>query len=166
MQLVIAVVIMKGFGSSWRLINGRMQWAFFVSFHCSIIPIDLKKLKKLSCLVGNLNKQMFYLFGFCFCVQRGLKLWFMNRLFVCAYHIASVNSSCAQRLPPPRATAGHLPAFSVPGVGHMQILHSPGAGHLPTPGLFPSFWNAHGFLSERGYYRKKQISSSVKDRGL
>ena len=43
--------------------------------------------------------------------------------------------------PPPhsRATAGHLPALSVPGVGHLQILHCPGAGHLPTPGPFPSF---------------------------
>ena len=50
---------------------------------------------------------------------------------------ASVNSSCAQ---PPRATAGHLPALSVPGVGHLQILCCPGAGHLPTPWpIFPSF---------------------------
>ena len=49
---------------------------------------------------------------------------------------ASVNFSCAQ---PPRATAGHLPALSVPGVGHLQILCCPGAGHLPTPGPFLSF---------------------------
>ena len=41
--------------------------------------------------------------------------------------------------PPPRATAGHLPALSVPGVEHLQILHCPGAEHLPTPGPFPSF---------------------------
>ena len=40
---------------------------------------------------------------------------------------------------PPRATAGHLPALSVPGVGHLQMLHCPGAGHLPTPGPFPRF---------------------------
>ena len=40
---------------------------------------------------------------------------------------------------PPRATAGHLPALSVPGVGHLQILYCPGAGHLPTPGPFSSF---------------------------
>ena len=52
---------------------------------------------------------------------------------------ASVNSTCAQPPPPPRATAGHLPALSVPGMGHLQILHCPGAGHLPTPGPFPSF---------------------------
>ena len=45
----------------------------------------------------------------------------------------------APSLPPPRATAGHLPALSVPGVGHLQILHCPGAGHLLTPGPFPSF---------------------------
>ena len=25
--------------------------------------------------------------------------------------------------PPAQATAGHLPALSVPGVGHLQILH-------------------------------------------
>ena len=41
--------------------------------------------------------------------------------------------------PPPPATADHLPALSVPGVGHLQILCCPGAGHLPTPGPFPSF---------------------------
>ena len=50
--------------------------------------------------------------------------------------------------PAPRATAGHLPAFSVAGVGHLQILWSPGVGHLPTPGPFPSFCHARGFLSE------------------
>ena len=53
--------------------------------------------------------------------------------------------------PPPRATAGHLPALSVPGVGHLQILCCPGAGHLPTPGPFPSFWYARGFLSKYNY---------------
>ena len=52
---------------------------------------------------------------------------------------------------PPRATAGHLPALSVPGVGHLQILCCPGAGHLPTPGPFLSFWHARGFLSENNY---------------
>ena len=36
--------------------------------------------------------------------------------------------------PPPRATAGHLHALSVPGMGHLQILHYPEAGHSPTPG--------------------------------
>ena len=35
--------------------------------------------------------------------------------------------------PPPRATAGHLPALSVPGVGHLLILCFPVAGHLLTP---------------------------------
>ena len=52
---------------------------------------------------------------------------------------------------PPRATAGHLPALSVPGVGQLQILHCPEAGHLPTPGPFPSFWHACSFLSEYNY---------------
>jgi len=87
---------------------------------------------------------------------------------------ASVNSTCAQPTPPPppspRVTAGHLPAMSVPGVGHLQILHCPGAEHLPTPGPFPSFGHARGFLSEYNYTegftekKKKQIGSSVKDR--
>ena len=65
-------------------------------------------------------------------------------------HYASVNSSCAQH-PPPRATAGHLPALSVPGVGHLQILRCLGAGHWPTPGPFLSFWHARGLLSENNY---------------
>ena len=61
----------------------------------------------------------------------------------------SVNSSWAQRPhPPPRATAGHLPTLSVPGVGHWQSLRCPGAGHLPTPGPTSSFWHPRGFLSE------------------
>ena len=73
---------------------------------------------------------------------------------------ASVNSTYTQppqtltltlTTPPPWATAGHLPALSVLGVGHSQILHCTGAGHLPTPGPFPSFRHAHGFLSEYNY---------------
>ena len=47
-----------------------------------------------------------------------------------------------------RATTGHLPALSAPGVGHLQILHCSGAGHLPISVPFPSFWHAQGFLSE------------------
>ena len=35
-----------------------------------------------------------------------------------------------------RATAEHLPTFSVLGVGHLQILCCPGTGHLPTLGLY------------------------------
>ena len=53
--------------------------------------------------------------------------------------------------PPPRATVGHLPALSVPGVGHLQILHCQGARHLPTPGATPSFCHALSFLSEYDY---------------
>ena len=70
---------------------------------------------------------------------------------------------------PSRATAGHLLALLVLGVGHLQILHCPGAGHLPTPWLFPNFWHARGFLSEYNYTedfagKNKHISSSIKDR--
>ena len=68
---------------------------------------------------------------------------------------ASVNSSCTQPPPPLpsplRATVGHLPALSVPGVWHLQILHCPGARHLPNPGPTPSFWHARSFLSEYNY---------------
>ena len=57
---------------------------------------------------------------------------------------ASVNSSCTQPpLPPPRATAGHLPTLSVAGVGHLQI--------LCCLGPFPSFRHTRGFLSEYNY---------------
>ena len=59
-------------------------------------------------------------------------------------------SSCPQPLPP-RTTAGHLPSTSVPGMEHLQILCCPGTGHLPTPGPSPSFWHAHGLLSEYNY---------------
>ena len=52
---------------------------------------------------------------------------------------------------PPRATAGHLPALPFPGVGHLQILCCPVGGDLPTPGPFPIFWHARGFLSEYNY---------------
>ena len=45
----------------------------------------------------------------------------------------------AAPIPLPRATAGHLPALSVPGVGHLQILRCPGADHLPIPGQARAF---------------------------
>ena len=48
-----------------------------------------------------------------------------------------------QSAPPPPATADHLPALSVPGLGHLQI--------LCCPGPFPSFRHARGFLSEYNY---------------
>ena len=67
---------------------------------------------------------------------------------------------------PPRATAGHLPALSVPGVGNLQILHCPGAGHLPTPGHSRAF-DTHAvskYNYTEGCTGKKQIDSSVKDR--
>lgn len=40
---------------------------------------------------------------------------------------------------PSQDTAGHLSAFSVPGVVHLQIFHCLGAGHLPSPGPLPTF---------------------------
>ena len=51
---------------------------------------------------------------------------------------ASVNSSCAQHPPPPpQATAGHLPALSVPGVGHLQIFALPGGRAFANPRAIP-----------------------------
>ena len=70
-----------------------------------------------------------------------------SRYFLCINHFQLLPAPP----PTPRATAGHLPALSVPGVGHLQILCCPGAGHLPTPGPFPSFSYARGFLSKYNY---------------
>ena len=78
------------------------------------------------------------------------------------------NNSVFPPPPPGGATAGHLPALSVPGVGLLQILHCPGAEHLSTPGPLASFSHARSFLSEdnytEGFTGKKQIGSLVKDR--
>ena len=69
-----------------------------------------------------------------------------------------------------QTTAEHLRLFSLGGKAFANFARCPGAGHLPTPGLFPSLWHARGFLSEYNYTNditgKKQIDSSVKDRGL
>ena len=68
---------------------------------------------------------------------------------------------------PPPATAGHLPALSVPGVGHLQILHCPGAGHLPTPGhsrAFDTYAVSCQNITTQKVLLEKQIGSSVKDR--
>ena len=69
--------------------------------------------------------------------------------------------------PPPRATAGHLPALSVPGVGHSQMLHCPGTGHLPTPGQSRAF-DTHAVFyqnitTKKVLLEEKQIGSFVKD---
>ena len=53
--------------------------------------------------------------------------------------------------PPPPGYCGAFARLFNPGVGHLKILRCPGAGHFPTPGLFPSFWHARGFLSEYNY---------------
>ena len=69
---------------------------------------------------------------------------------------------------PPRATAGHLHALSVPGVGHLQILHCPGAGHSPTPGHSRGFHthavSYQNITTQKVLLEKKQIGSSIKDR--
>ena len=63
---------------------------------------------------------------------------------------ASVSCICQFRLrpaPPPP------PGYTGPSRGwcNFQILCCPGSGHLPTPGPFPSFRHARGFLSEYNY---------------
>ena len=69
---------------------------------------------------------------------------------------------------PFRATAGHLPALSVPGVGHLQILHCPGDGFLPTRGHSRAFdthtVSIQNITTQKVLLEKKQIGSSVKDR--
>ena len=76
-------------------------------------------------------------------------------LYIVFIFVLEINLCISQlhlRPPPPhRATEEHLHALSVRGVGHLQILHCPGAGHSPTPGPFPRFWHARGFLSEYNY---------------
>ena len=70
--------------------------------------------------------------------------------------------------PPSPATAGHLPTFSVRGVGHLQILHCPGARHLPTRGHSQAFdtqaVSYQNITTQKVLLEKKQIGSSVKDR--
>ena len=100
--------------------------------------------------------------------------WFPRfPLLVCPAGRAKLECNTADRVslppPPPWAIVGRLLTLSVPGEGHLQILLCPGARHLPTPGLFPSFWHAHGFFSEYNYTEDftgndKHIGSSVKER--
>ena len=58
-------------------------------------------------------------------------------MFVLNYQVIMHQSDPAAPIPPPPDTVGHLPAFSVLGVGHLQILHCPRA--FVDPELFPSF---------------------------
>ena len=74
--------------------------------------------------------------------------------------------------PPPRATAGHFPALSVPGGGggHLQILQYPGPGICQPRGHSRAFdTNAVSYqniTTQRVLLeeKKKQIGSPVKDR--
>ena len=94
-------------------------------------------------------------------VSRGLRnrqrvLLYRKRIFYKGMHsrwilidethceILSISQFQLRPRPLPRATAGHWPALSVPGVGHFQILCCPGDGHLPTP----SFWHADDFTGK------------------
>ena len=74
-------------------------------------------------------------------------------LHILFFYNASVNSTCAQPPPPPlRATAGHLLALSVPGVGHLQILPCPAGGRaFANPRAIPELLTLTGFLSEYNY---------------
>ena len=68
--------------------------------------------------------------------------------------------------PPPLATAGHLPALSVPGMGHLQMLHCPGAGQ--PPGQSRAFdmhaVSYQNITTKKVLLEEKQIGSFVKDR--
>ena len=73
--------------------------------------------------------------------------------------------------PPPRATAGHLHALSVPGVGHLQILHYPGGRAFANPGAIPEVLTRTRFpiriwLHRRFYWKKSRLahlSTTLKD---
>ena len=75
--------------------------------------------------------------------------------FCCLMHqsIPAAHRSPPPTPPPPHPELlrGHCLPCQSWGLGHLQILLCPGARHLPTPGLFPSFWHARGFLSEYKY---------------
>ena len=80
---------------------------------------------------------------------------------------ASVNSTCAQA-PPPRATAGHLHALSVPGWGICKFCTARGPGIRQPRGHSRGF-DAHAvsyqnITTQKVLLEKKQIGSSVKDR--
>ena len=92
----------------------------------------------------------------------------------------SVNSTWAPSPPaPPPATAEHLPALSVPGVGHLQILHCPGTGqqncNIANPWAIPELLTRTRFpiriqLQRRFYWKKRRLAhlsrTGVNERGL
>ena len=73
------------------------------------------------------------------------------------------------RAAPAPGYCGEFALLVSPG-GICNFSHCPGAGHLPTPGQFPSFeTNAVSYqnrTTQRVLLEKKQISPSVKDRGV
>ena len=81
---------------------------------------------------------------------------------------ASVNSSCAQ---PPRATAVHLPALSVLGVGAFANFALPRGWAFANPGAIGELWTRTQFpiriiiiTTQKVLLEKRQIGSPVKDR--
>ena len=76
-------------------------------------------------------------------------IMFIFYLMVFSMCNASVNSSCAQ--PPSTGYCGAFACLVSPGDGALAQFVLPGAGRFPTPGPFPSFWRARGFLSEYDY---------------
>ena len=69
---------------------------------------------------------------------------------------------------PPRATAGHLHALSVPGVGHLQILHCPGGPGIRQPRGHSRGFDTHAvsyqnMTTQKILLEKKQIGLSIKD---
>ena len=72
---------------------------------------------------------------------------------------------------PPRATAGHLHALSVPGVGHLQILHCPGGRAFANPGTIPEVLTRTRFpiriwLHRRFYWKKKSRLAHLSRTGI
>ena len=76
--------------------------------------------------------------------------------------------------PPPRATAGHLPAFSVPGVGEgwgiCKFCAALGSGICQPRGYSRAFdmhvVSYQNITTQRISLEERQISAFVKDRGL
>ena len=85
-------------------------------------------------------------------------------IFTCIKHFKLMYQSipaAPTSPPPPPGYCGPFARLAVPGVGYLQILRCPGTGHLPTPGLFPSFWHARGFLSK--YHYREDITEKKKE---
>ena len=80
----------------------------------------------------------------------------LNALFLFGatlFHVFMHQSIPAAPSPPPRATAGHLPAFSVPGWGICKFCAARGPGICQPRGNFRAFDTLAVSYQDRGLWR-------------